>query len=43
MVVDAAKFNISMYQSDLKERITEATKSDLQYKELLAKLQQGKL
>jgi hypothetical protein len=32
---------ISMYQSDLKDRITEAAKSDLQYKELVAKLQQG--
>jgi hypothetical protein len=34
---------ISMYQSDLKDRIIEATKSDLQYKELVAKLQQGNL
>jgi hypothetical protein len=32
---------IIMYQSDLKDRITEAAKSDLQYKELVAKLQQG--
>ena len=32
---------ISMYQSYLKDRITEAAKSDLQYKELVAKLQQG--
>jgi hypothetical protein len=32
---------ISMYQSDLKDRIIEASKSDLQYKELVAKLQQG--
>jgi hypothetical protein len=29
---------ISMYQSDLKDKILEATKSDLQYKELVAKL-----
>jgi hypothetical protein len=34
---------ISMYQSDLKDRIIEAAKSDLQYKELMAKLQQGNL
>ena len=34
---------ISMYQSDLKDRILEATKSDLQYKELVAKLQEGNL
>jgi hypothetical protein len=32
---------IRMYQSDLKEKIMEATKSDLQYKELVVKLQQG--
>jgi hypothetical protein len=32
---------ISMYQSDLKDKIIEAAKSDLQYKELVAKLQQG--
>ena len=32
---------IRMYQSDLKDKITEATKSNLQYKELVAKLQQG--
>jgi hypothetical protein len=32
---------ISMYQSDLKDRIIEVVKSDLQYKELVAKLQQG--
>jgi hypothetical protein len=32
---------INMYQSDLKEKILEAAKSDLQYKELVAKLQQG--
>jgi hypothetical protein len=30
--------SISMYQSDLKNRITEAAKSDLQYKELVEKL-----
>jgi hypothetical protein len=34
---------ISMCQSDLKDRIIEASKSDLQYKELVAKLQQGNL
>jgi hypothetical protein len=32
---------IIMYQSDLKDKIFEATKSDLQNKELVAKLQQG--
>jgi hypothetical protein len=32
---------ISMYQSDLKNGIMEASKSDLQYKELVSKLQQG--
>jgi hypothetical protein len=32
---------ISMYQSYLKDRIIEATKSDLKYKELVEKLQQG--
>jgi hypothetical protein len=34
---------ISMYQSDLKYIILEATKLDLQYKQLVAKLQQGNL
>jgi hypothetical protein len=34
---------ISMYQSDLKDRILESSKLDLQYKELVAKLQQGNL
>ena len=34
---------ISMYQSDLKDRILEAAKLDLHYKELVAKLQQGNL
>jgi hypothetical protein len=34
---------ISMYQSDLKYKIIDAAKSDLQYKELVAKLQQGNL
>jgi hypothetical protein len=29
---------ISMYQSDLKDRILELAKSDLQYKELVEKL-----
>jgi hypothetical protein len=34
---------ISMYQSDLKDIITKAAKLDLQYKELVVKLQQGNL
>jgi hypothetical protein len=34
---------ISMYQSDLKHRILEAPKLDLQYNELVEKLQQGNL
>jgi hypothetical protein len=34
---------IRMYQSDLKDKIIEATKSDFQYKELVEKLQQGNL
>jgi hypothetical protein len=34
---------ISMYQSDLKHRILEVAKLDLQYKKLVAKLQQGNL
>jgi hypothetical protein len=34
---------ISMYQSDLKHKILEAAKLDLQYKELVKKLQQGNL
>jgi hypothetical protein len=34
---------ISMYQSDLKEIIIEAAKLDLQFKELVEKLQQGNL
>jgi hypothetical protein len=34
---------IIMYQSDLKHRIIETAKSDLQYKDLVAKLQQGNL
>jgi hypothetical protein len=33
---------ISMYQTDIKRRILEATNVDLQYRELVAKLQQGK-
>jgi hypothetical protein len=33
--------SISMYQSDLKDRIIEVSISDLQYKELVGKLQQG--
>jgi hypothetical protein len=32
---------INMYQSDLKDKILETAKSNLQYKELVAKLQQG--
>ena len=34
---------ISMYQSDLKDIILEVEKLDLQYKELVGKLQQGNL
>jgi hypothetical protein len=34
---------ISLYRSDLKDRITEAAKSYLQYNELVEKLQQGNL
>jgi hypothetical protein len=34
---------ISMYQTDLKGRISEAAKVDLQYMELVTKLQQGKM
>ena len=34
---------ISMYQIDIKSRISEATNTDLQYRDLLAKLQQGKM
>jgi hypothetical protein len=34
---------ISMYQSDLKHIILEAAKLDLQYKDLVEKLQQGNL
>jgi hypothetical protein len=33
----------SVYQSDLKHKIIETAKSDLQYKDLVAKLQQGNL
>jgi hypothetical protein len=33
---------ISMYQTDVKIKILEATNTDLQYKELIEKLQQGK-
>jgi hypothetical protein len=32
---------ISMYKSDLKDKIIEATKLDLQYMEIITKLQQG--
>jgi hypothetical protein len=34
---------ISMYRTDIKRRILEATNVDLQYRELVAKLQQGKM
>jgi hypothetical protein len=34
---------ISMYQTDIKRRILEAANADLQYRELVAKLQQGKM
>jgi hypothetical protein len=34
---------ISMYQTDIKGRILEAANADLQYMELVAKLQQGKM
>ena len=34
---------ISMYQNDIKSRILEAANVDLQYRELVAKLQQGKM
>jgi hypothetical protein len=34
---------ISMYQTDLKGRIYEVAKVDLQYMELVTKLQQGKM
>jgi hypothetical protein len=34
---------ISMYRSDLKDKFVEAAKSDLQYMELVTKLQQGKM
>jgi hypothetical protein len=34
---------ISMYQTNLKGKISKATKADLQYKELVTKLQQGKM
>jgi hypothetical protein len=33
---------ISMYQTDINRRILEATNVDLQYRELVAKLQHGK-
>jgi hypothetical protein len=42
-VNDLDATTISMYQSDLKDRFVEATKSDLQYMELVTKLQQGKM
>ena len=34
---------ISMYQTNLKGRISEVTKADLQYVEMVIKLQQGKM
>jgi hypothetical protein len=34
---------ISMYQTDIKGRILEAANADLQYRDLVAKLQQGKM
>ena len=34
---------ISMYRTDIKGRILEATNADLQYMELVAKLQQGEM
>jgi hypothetical protein len=34
---------ISMYQTDIKRRILEAANADLKYRELVAKLQQGKM
>jgi hypothetical protein len=42
-VHDLDSTTISMYQSDLKYRFVEAAKSDLQYMELVIKLQQGKI
>ena len=35
--------SISMYQTDIKSRILEAGNANLQYRELVAKLQQGKM
>ena len=34
---------ISMYQTDIKRKIMEVANADLQYRELVAKLQQGKM
>jgi hypothetical protein len=34
---------ISMYQTDVKSKILEATNADMQYRELVAMLQQGKI
>ena len=34
---------ISMYQTDIKRKIMEAANADLQYRELVAMLQQGKM
>jgi hypothetical protein len=34
---------ISMYQTDIKSRVLEAASTDLQYMELVAKLQQGEM
>jgi hypothetical protein len=35
--------SISMYQTDLKDRILEVAKADLQYMEMVTELQQGKM
>jgi hypothetical protein len=34
---------INMYQTNLKDKILEATKEDTQYMEMVTKLQQGKM
>jgi hypothetical protein len=34
---------ISMYRTDIKSRISKATNTDLQYRDLVAKLQQGNM
>jgi hypothetical protein len=35
--------SISMYRTDIKRRISKVANTDLQYKDLVAKLQQGKM